>query len=274
MSRYGDYTEQPFIAELYDSLPLTTERADLDFFLGVAGETGGPVLDLACGTGRVLIPLAAAGFAVVGLDLSSHMLARCRQKLGWQPAAVQQRVRLVEANMTEFELGEHFPLAIVPFRSFQLLLSVEEQLTCLACIRRHLAPGGKLVLTFFQTELPRTYDPIFQQETEVMPEKTLPDGRRLRLSERIVTFRRAEQCNHVELFYTLTHPDGRAERLRQKLSVRYFFPFEVKHLLTRAGFRVLDVYGDYDKSPLTEESPEMVFVGEALPSGASRKKGR
>jgi SAM-dependent methyltransferase len=265
MSRYGDYAEQPFIADYYDLLPLTTERADLDFFLELARETGGPVLDLACGTGRVLIPLAAAGTRVVGLDLSPHMLVRCRQKLGWQPPDVQQRVRLVEASMTDFELGERFPLVIIPFRSFQLLLSVEEQLACLACIRRHLAPKGKLVLTFFQTDLRRTYDPTFQQETESMPEKVLPDGRRLRLTERIVEFHRAEQCNHMELFYTVVQPDGRSERLVQKLTVRYFFPYEVEHLLARAGFRVLEVCGDYDGSPLTDDSPEMVFVGEALP---------
>jgi hypothetical protein len=85
------------------------------------------------------------------------------------------------------------------------------------------------------------------------------------MGERIVAFRRAEQCNHMELYYYLTHPDGRTERLVQRLDVRYFFPYEVQHLLARAGFRVLHIYGDYDKSPLTENSPEMIFVGEVIP---------
>jgi len=266
MSRYGDYAEQPFIAEYYDSLPLTLERADLNFFVELARCAGGPVLELACGTGRVLIPIAAAGVQVTGLDLSPYMLARCRQKLGWQPPAVQRWVRLVQGTMTDFDLGERFALVIIPFRSFQLLLTVEEQLACLGSIRRHLDVDGRLVLTFFQTDPRRTYDPAFQQETPVMAEKRLPDGRRLRLAERIVAYHRAQQRNQMELTYSVTHPDGRTERLVQQLAVRYFFPYEVEHLLTRAGFRVLEVYGDYDRSPLTDDSPEMIFL--ALPNPA------
>jgi SAM-dependent methyltransferase len=260
MSRYGDYADQPFIADYYDQLPIVRDYPDVPFYLELARHHGSPVLELGCGTGRVLLPLAAAGFEVTGLDLSPHMLDRCRQKLAAQPEEVQRRVRLLQGSMTAFDLGGIFPLVIVPYRIFQLLLSLEEQFACLDSIRRHLAPAGTLALTFFQTDPRRTYDPVFHQETERCPETLLPDGRRLRLTDRIAAFHPAEQFNDGELIYYITHPDGRRERLVQHLTVRYFFRYEVEHLLARAGFRVTELFGNYDRAPLTDASPEMIFL--------------
>jgi len=67
----------------------------------------------------------------------------------------------------------------------------------------------------------------------------------------------------VEMIYTVTHPDGRKEPLVFAFTVRYFFAYEVEHLLARSGFRVAEVYGDFDRSPLGDTSPEMIFVAEA-----------
>ena len=90
----------------------------------------------------------------MGLDLSSHMLDICRQKLADEPEEVRSRVRLVQADMRDFELSRTFALVTTPFRPFQHLTTVEDQLTCLACIHRHLAPGGKLILDIFNPSLP------------------------------------------------------------------------------------------------------------------------
>ena len=252
-----------FVAEYYDYLPPVAGRQDIEFFLRMAQEQGAPILELGCGTGRVLLPLAEAGHRVVGLDLSEPMLGRCRAKLEGQPQVVRDRVRLIQGDMTEFDAREKFRLITIPFRPFQHLLCVEQQMACLSCARRHLAPGGQLVLDVFHTDPRRMHDPAFQQESSPYPEVILPDGRRVKLTERITDFHRAEQINDVEMFYNITHADGRTERLVFAFQLRYFFRFEVEHLLARCGFGVKELYGNYDGRPVEDDSPDMIFVAQA-----------
>jgi SAM-dependent methyltransferase len=253
---------EAFVAEYYDYLPIIKGRADVDFYLEFAGQRGGPILELGCGTGRILLPLAAAGHNITGLDLSPHMLARCRAKLGAHPHEVQDRIQLVEGNMTSFELGKTFRLIFIPFRPFQHLQSVDDQIACLRAVHRHLAPGGKFVLDFFHTDPRRMHDPAYLEESAQHEEGKLPDGRRVRLAERTVAFHRAAQVNDVELIYYVTHPDGRTERLVHAFSVRYFFRYEVEHLLARCGFRVAELFGNFDRSPLNDASADMLFIAE------------
>lgn len=252
--------EYAAIAEYYDVTPMYAERGDIGFYLACAREAGGKILELGCGTGRILIPTAAAGHAIVGLDLSPDMLNRCQEKLRAQPPEVQARARIVEGSMTAFELGEEFHLVTLPFRVFQHLLTMDDQLACLASIRRHLVPGGRVVVDIFYPNFAMLHDPAFTQEREEFPEIELPDGRRFRRASRVAAFRRAEQINEVEIITYVRHSDGREERLVSAFPIRYFFRYEVEHLLTRAGFRVEALYGNFDRSPLGDDSPEMIFV--------------
>ncbi len=105
-----------------------------------------PLLEIGCGTGRVLLPLARAGHEITGLDLSPHMIERCRAKLDTEQQEVRDRVRVLTADMTSFDLHRRFAMVISPFGGFHHLLTVEQQLSCLACCRAHLAPRGTLVL--------------------------------------------------------------------------------------------------------------------------------
>jgi len=132
MDAAGGYEEYDFIADLYDHVVPYRNRPDVGFFVEAALSAGGPVLEVGCGTGRVLIPTARAGVETVGLDLSTHMLAVCRKRLEAEPEPVRSRARLVQADMRRFELGRKFTLATIPFRPFQHLLTVEDQLSCLA----------------------------------------------------------------------------------------------------------------------------------------------
>jgi len=262
MSTYGGYEDHPFIAELYDYVPGYAGRRDVEFCVEYARSAGGPVLELGSGTGRVLIPAAAAGCRIVGLDLSEYMLAECRRKLAAQPDEVRKRVRLVQGDMTAFDLGESFSLITMPFRPFQHLLLVESQLACLRCANRHLVMGGKLILDLFQVKLHRITGPAPTEEAEEFSGVELPDGKKFARASRIVAYHRAEQFNDVEHIYYVTHPGGRTERLVHAFPFRYFFRYEVEHLLARCGFRVAALYGNYDRSPLVDDSPEMIFVAE------------
>jgi SAM-dependent methyltransferase len=259
-SQYGGYEDQAFVAELYDHIPGYAGRSDLDFYLDYARSAEGKILELGCGTGRLLIPIAAAGHEIVGLDLSAYMLAKCREKLQGQPEEVQERVRIVQGSMTCFDLGETFVLVTVPFRTFQHLLSVAEQVACLGCVNRHLAAGGKLILDLFQVDLRYLVDPASAEQREDPVGVELPGGRTLRRAHRLAAWHPVEQYNDVEIIYHVTHPDGRIEQLVQAFPIRYFFRYEVEHLLACCGFRVAGLFGNFDRSPLKYDSPEMIFV--------------
>jgi len=261
VSAGGGYQEYAFVAELYDHVVLYRDRTDVAFFVLAAQQSGGPVLEVGCGTGRVLIPTARAGIEIVGLDLSSHMLAVCRARLEQEPEAVRSRVRLIQGDMRAFELRPGFALATLPFRPFQHLLTVEDQLACLASIRRHLVVGGRLILDLFNPSLDFLANVKLGEETGEEPEFQSPDGRRVHRRLRMLACDRATQVNQHELIYHVTHPDGREERLVQAFPLRYLFRFEAEHLLARAGFEVEHVYGGYDKQPFGTTYPgELILL--------------
>jgi SAM-dependent methyltransferase len=260
-----------FIADYYDESPLVRARlGDVAFYRDAVDEFGDPVLELGCGTGRITLALGEAGHRVTGLDISARMLERCSHKRAAMRTEGRERVHLVQGDMTRFDLGEKFQLVIIPFRPMQHLLEVEDQMSCLESVRKHLGVDrrrtgerrGRLILDVFQTDAERMHDPAYQEEA-LVAEYAMPDGRRVRIMERVTAFHRAEQRNDVEMIFYVTDALGKQERLVFAWTLRYFFRFEVEHLLARCGFRVRAVYGDFDRSPLGDGSPEMIFVAEA-----------
>jgi ubiquinone/menaquinone biosynthesis C-methylase UbiE len=249
-----------FIADYYDSSPMVTQRTqDVAFYANAVKKYGDPVLELGCGTGRITLAIAEAGYRIVGLDLSERMLERAVEKRAALRKEARERVHLVQGDMTQFELGEKFRSIVIPFRPFQHLLETEQQMACLNCAKKHLAPEGRLIVDFFQTDPERMHDPKFLNESPLV-EYDLPGGRRVALSERVAAFHRALQRNDVEMIFRVTHADGKQERLMMEWTLRYFFRYEVEHLLARCGFRLESVYGNFDASPLADNSPEMIFV--------------
>ncbi len=261
MESSGGYEEYAFIADLYDHVVPYRSRPDVGFFVEVAKESGGPVLEVGCGTGRVLIPTARAGIEIVGLDLSRPMLDVCRERLSHEPREVQARVQLVEADMRDFELGQAFPLVTTPFRPFQHLTTVGDQLLCLGSIHRHLVEEGSLILDIFNPSLESLTRDDVGEEVGEEPEFATPDGRRVVRRHKIVSRDRSNQVNDVELIYYVTHADGREERLVHSFPMRYLFRYEAEHLLARSGFEVEHVYADYDKCEYGTKYPgELIFL--------------
>ena len=140
--------------------------------------------------------------------------------------------------MTRFSLGRRFKLAIAPFRPLCHLTTVAEQLRFLECVREHLVPDGRLVFDVFNPNLAMLAAGISPDEVEDTPELILSDSSRLRRTYRVVRRRPSEQCNDVELIYYL---DGR--RIVQPFPFRYFFRFELEHLLARSGYEVTALFG-------------------------------
>jgi len=249
-----------FIADYYDSSPMVTQRTqDVAFYCTAVCKFGDPVLELGCGTGRIALAIAEAGYRVVGLDISERMLERAAVKRLALPREARERVHLVEGDMTSFTLGETFRSIIIPFRPFQHLLEIDDQIRCLQCVKQHLAPNGRLIVDFFQTDPDRMHEPKHQKESLLM-EYELPDGRHVALSERVAAFHRGVQRNDVEMIFDVHHTDGRSERLVMAWPLRYFFRYEVEHLLARCGFKLEATFGAFDSAPLDDDSPEMIFI--------------
>jgi SAM-dependent methyltransferase len=252
-------------ADYYDYLDLYAGRADVSFFVDLAHESGGPVLELGCGTGRVLLPIARAGTEITGLDLSQGMLAVLKRRLAEEPPEVQARVRLLEGDMRDFDLGRKYALVTIPFRPFQHLTTVEDETSCLAAVRRHLQPGGRLVLDLFNPSLTALTDD--SRSVEQAPEQgaVLPDGRRFYRTWRIVERNYFTQVQQVEMYYYVTYPDGRQERVVHAFPMRWLYRFEAEHLLARCGFEVEHLYADHDKNEYGSKYPgELIFVARRL----------
>lgn len=252
--------EHPLIAEVYDAIPSHQNRPDVAFYTRLAGESNGPVLELASGTGRVLIPIARSGKPVFGLESSEHMIRRCREALEKEPREVRDKVELVQGRMQSFQLENRFGLVICPFNSFLHLLSAEEQLSCLDCTHEHLGPGGRFAFDVFEPDIPRMARPGFTEEGQ--PQGFgLPTGSTIELRHRNKSVDFRSQRIESELILDVVYPDGGKEQVLHSFQQRYLFRYEAEHLLARCGFEVEALYGGFDQNPHGTTGPgPLVFV--------------
>ncbi|AFL52270.1 class I SAM-dependent methyltransferase [Sinorhizobium fredii] len=220
--------------------------SDIEFYLEYARRFGGPILELGTGTGRVLVPLADAGHEVVGMDLSRPMLDRAAAKLRERPE-LSHRVRLVEGDMTSFDLEQRFALALVPARSFQHVATPEGQRRALACIRRHLLPGGHLILG----RIDPNFELLFGDDGKAPPREA-QHPRSGHLIRRMVVAR------HTDPFQQTVHEVLRFEEFdaagnvvdseERSWSLRWSMRQETAYLLELSGFEVIDLYSDFSRS--------------------------
>jgi SAM-dependent methyltransferase len=251
--------------------PVDYDRRDssdtgVAFYAALAREAGGPVLEIACGTGRVAIPIARQGFAVTGLDVVPAMLERARFKA----EAADLPVRWVEGDARDFDLGgERFRLIFLTGNAFQAFLTNADQEALLGRVRAHLHEEG---LFAFETRNPRWRtredrdedpDGLFvcletRAEEEALPPHTDAEGREVRES-RTRTYDHVAQVLHWTS-YRCWH-EGARERVKiTRTALRYTFPQELAALLHHNGFTIVRRYGDWDGEPLTAASPSIIVV--------------
>jgi SAM-dependent methyltransferase len=242
------------LARLYDVFPFND---DLPLYLNLARRQGPRVLEVACGSGRVLVPLVRAGFGVTGIDASPHMLALTREKLDAEGLDAD----LLQADMRSFRLERtDFDLAVVAVKSLCYLTEVEDQLECLRAIHKHLRPGGVLAMDLMNPRL----------EWISAPKGTLHDDLLQHVPERGITLSRVEsvvstdlarQVRVIRSIYETIDDHGRViDKRFVEWPYRWLYRFEEEHLLVRAGFEIEGVYGGYACQPFESGSPTMVFV--------------
>lgn len=227
----------------------------LDFYLSVARASSGAVLELACGTGRLTIPIAQAlahdaARPVTGLDLSPTMLDAARRKA--TDAGVD--VELVQGDMRTFSLGRRFGTIFVAFNSLLHLTTNDALGDCFARVREHLAPNGAFAFDVFNPSI----QSIARAPDERTTQTRLPDPELGEIHvETTVNYDAATQVNHAT--WHLSAP-GRPNYLTIPLHLRCIFPQELPMLLAANGFRLEKRYGDFGDEPFTSESPRQVCV--------------
>lgn len=235
---------------------------DLPLYTALARSRNGAVLDLACGTGRVLMALAADGHPVTGLDNSPGMLEIARKRI--DAAKLGRRASVELADMRHFDLRSRFDLAVVPLGSFHHLVSGTDQRSAISSIAEHLTTGGLLALDLVNPApewLLAADGTLVHQLTAPFPDADGPEVV-TKLVARTLSFE--TQSERQLIIYDRLSPDGPVSRVLAEMELRYLFRYEAEMLISAAGFRQRDLYGDYDLSPYGDTSPRMIFVAEKL----------
>ncbi len=228
---------------------------DLPFYRELARRAGGRVLDVMCGSGRLVVPLAQAGFRVAGIDSSAAMIERARMRVA--AAGVAPRVTLHHQDVRSALPPGPYHLAIVALNSFMHLTTTKDQLTALDHIRSALDPDGLLAIDVF--------NPHARNLADCGGELAL--DRTFRLDDGVLVCKfvaqradMAQQINDVTFVYDELDENGGVRRTVHPMTLRWFYRYELEHLLERAGFVVEAVYGSYDLDPFVASSDIMLTV--------------
>ncbi|WP_431857222.1 class I SAM-dependent methyltransferase [Azospirillum sp.] len=247
----GYYGEGSVSAAVYDVVEgalidagVSACCGDLAFYRALAAGCAGPVLEVGTGTGRVAWALAGAGHAVVGVDVSTAMLARAEAKGAALPPEVRARVRLVRQDMTRLDLGRRFPLILVPHRTFSHVTDAAGARAALEALRRHLEPGGRLVLHLYAPS-PRDLVPD-AAAPQILQTRDPASGETVRWSIVGKVSDLEAQTVATTVRFTVLAPDGavRADG-RETVAVRWATQPETRYLAELCGLEVEALHGDF-----------------------------
>ena len=245
----SDY--DPF-ARLYDLL-YDDFSGDINMYWGFAERTGGHVLEIGVGTGRVAIALAQAGCNVTGIDVSEAMLAIGRGKAA--RLGLSEHVQFVRGDMRRFDLNHRFDLAIVPLNTFMHNLTLDDQIGTLTHIARHLTPNGRLVIDLFNP------DPNTPDDQRLTLQRVRPGvNGQLVLQFIVRSIDWENQISSVTLIVDEPDERGLIHRTVFPFEQRFLYRNEAELLLRRSGFALEDVYGSYDLEPFGAGAEKMIIV--------------
>jgi ubiquinone/menaquinone biosynthesis C-methylase UbiE len=232
-------------------------QRDVPLFLSHLPKRPQSILELATGTARAAIPIAQAGHRVVGVDYDSHMLRRAREKRD-SVGLTDRQLHLVHANALKLRLGQTFDSVCIFFNTFLNFTTLAEQDRLLQVVRSHLKPRGRFWLDIFNPSLellsrehsehldPATFhvpalDRTVHRDTEIRPDP-------------------ATQIQRITFHYLWFDTDGSEQRQQISFDLTWLSPRELTLLLERNGFQIERLYGDYDRSPVTRDSPRLIAL--------------
>lgn len=236
-------------AEFYDAY--VEMQDDIPFYVEMAKNANGIVLEIACGTGRVLIPSAEAGVDIWGIDFSPDMLKAAKDKVAKLDEDAQARIMLYEGDMRTFELDQKFNLITIPFRAFLHMTTVEDQMAALYSVHSHLADDGMFVFNIFDPSIKMIADHsgnlgqslkrFAKFEHPVTGNTVFGWGsRNYDLVEQVL--------DELRLFEEVNEAGKAIKRYYVPLKIRWVYRYEMQHLLELCGFEIEALYGNFDKS--------------------------
>ena len=226
---------------------------DLAFWEEMTDEFGPRVLELAMGTGRLASPVLETGATYTGVEISTAFLRRAREKL----ASYGRRLRLIQGDIRDFHLDETFDLIFIGFNAFLHLLTDEDAIAALACVREHCHEKTRFIIDIFVP------DPLFlyRPEGHRVPAKIYNDpntGATVRVEE-TNGYDPETELNHLRWYYST---DEEKDFLVIDFTLRMYFPDTMDRLLHDAGFQVVAKWGDYQRTPLSDDSELQIYVAQ------------
>jgi len=224
------------------------DKIDRKFYIDRILATEGPVLEVGCGSGRLLVEALEKGADIYGIDLSNNMLDVLRSKI--KP---EEQHRISQDDMRDFYLNKKFKLIYAPFRVFSHMYTVSDQLNALKCIKNHLDDDGVFIFDLYVPNPLMIYkdtDAYTDYDAEIEPGKTL---------RRIVSIK-ADYINQLNTIYTNFEVEDITgiNSFENKFNMRYYFRYELEHLIKLSGLKLKNMYGDYNYSPLSNTSNDFV----------------
>ena len=248
-------------ALVYDKFS-TGLPGDSQFYVEEAVKAGSPVLELGCGTGRILIPVAQAGVDIVGLDRAPRMLEIAREKVCGLSQGTQNRIELVQGDMRSFMLERQFNLVMIPFRAFLHLLTPDDQKQALWRIRDHLIDGGRLVMNNSDPRLESVVQQLNHPEAPLTKHADFvrPDSGNRVVVWNSIRYDPVTQVHSEDRIFEEIDGDGNVlSKTYTPLIYRHIYRYEMQHLLELCGFEVEALYGDFQRGPFRYGS-EQVWI--------------
>lgn len=248
------FTSYDVFAQLYDA-EISTYTDDLLLYREMARRTGGPILELMCGSGRVLLPLAEDGYIITGVDLSHTLLEMAHERV--TSSGLDQHVTLMYGDACSIDVptGE-YALAFIALNSFMHLEKPADQLAALRTIRRALRPDGLCILDVFNPNPSH----LAAEDNRLILERDYPLEHthvyKMVASESDM----AEQVSYMTILYDRVDDEGQVGRQTVHLAMRWVYRYELQHMLARVGLVVRSVYGSYDLDAYTSDSERLIVV--------------
>lgn len=249
-------TDMDLWSDIYDQVYFDVND-DIDFYVQESILSKGSVLELGCGTGRVTFPIAKAGIDLLALDNSMEMMKVALGKINHQDI-VYPNLQFVRSDMRNFTFNKKFNLIIIPFRGFQSLLNVYDQIQAILNIKNHLAKNGRFIFNAFvpnSESMVSAHDVLYHNK----------DVQDIDNNRKFIIWNQSEYDQFNQIVHTrivvdeLNNRGLAVNRFYRDFSLRYGFRWELYHLLISHGFKLLNLYGDFEKSDFDDSSTEMIW---------------